>query len=112
MATKKQASASTATKEKTVKTLANKKINFELPKELVETAETVALVGDFNNWNLEQGIALKKQKDGSYKTSVELETGRAYQYRFVIDGQKWENDPKAEAYEPTPFGVYNSVVNA
>lgn len=86
------------------------KITFVLPKEAVENAETVAILGDFNNW--QNGIVLDKQKDGSFKAAVELEKGRSYQYRFLINGEKWENDWAAEAYAPTPFGTYNSVVTA
>jgi 1,4-alpha-glucan branching enzyme len=94
------------------KAAAKAKITFELPKEAVENAETVAVLGDFNQWDIQQGIELKKQKDGSFKATVELETGRNYQYRFLIDGRRWENAWNAEAYEPTPFGAYNSVVKA
>ncbi|MFN0037474.1 MAG: isoamylase early set domain-containing protein [Saprospiraceae bacterium] len=86
------------------------KVTFVLPKEAVETAETVAVLGDFNNW--QNGVVLAKQKDGSFKTAVELEKGRSYEYRFLINGEKWENDWAAEAYAPTPFGNYNSVVTA
>ena len=86
------------------------KVTFVLPKEAVENAETVAVLGDFNNW--QNGVVLSKQKDGSYKTAVELEKGRSYEYRFLINGEKWENDWAAEAYAPTPFGTYNSVVTA
>lgn len=86
------------------------KVTFVLPKEAVENAETVAVLGDFNNW--QNGVVLAKQKDGSFKTAVELEKGRSYEYRFLINGEKWENDWAAEAYAPTPFGNYNSVVTA
>ncbi|HAD12065.1 MAG TPA: hypothetical protein DCF33_06455 [Saprospirales bacterium] len=86
------------------------KVTFVLPKEAVENAETVAVFGDFNNW--QNGVVLTKQKDGSFKTAVELEKGRSYEYRFLINGEKWENDWAAEAYVPTPFGTYNSVVTA
>lgn len=86
------------------------KVTFVLPKEAVENAETVAVLGDFNNW--QNGIVLAKQKDGSFQTAVELEKGRSYEYRFLINGEKWENDWAAEAYAPTPFGNYNSVVTA
>ncbi len=86
------------------------KVTFVLPKEAVENAETVAVLGDFNNW--QNGVVLEKQKDGSFKTAVELEKGRSYEYRFLINGEKWENDWAAEAYAPTPFGNYNSVVTA
>jgi len=87
------------------------KVTFTLPKEAVETAETVALVGDFNDWDATKSIALKKQNDGSFATSVDLEKGRAYQFRFLINGKTWENAWNAEAYAPTPFGEYNSVVS-
>ncbi|MDO8368532.1 MAG: isoamylase early set domain-containing protein [Saprospiraceae bacterium] len=86
------------------------KVTFVLPKEAVENAETVAVFGDFNNW--QNGTVLAKQKDGSFKTAVELEKGRSYEYRFLINGEKWENDWAAEAYLLTPFGNYNSVVTA
>lgn len=84
------------------------KVTFTLPKEAVENAETVAVLGDFNNW--QGGVSLKKQKDGSFATAVELEKGRSYEFRFLINGEKWENAWNAEAYKPTPFGAYNSVV--
>lgn len=88
----------------------NAKVTFTLPKEAVQNAETVAVFGDFNNW--QNGVILTKQKDGSFKTAVELEKGRSYEYRFLINGEKWENDWAAEAYVPTPFGTFNSVVTA
>ncbi len=70
------------------------------------------MLGDFNDWSLEKSVALKKQKDGSYKTSLELEAGKEYEYRFLINGERWENDWKAPKYVPTPFGAENSVVMA
>jgi 1,4-alpha-glucan branching enzyme len=86
------------------------KVTFMLPKEAVQSAETVAVFGDFNQW--QEGVILTRQKDGSFKAAVELEKGRSYEYRFLINGEKWENDWAAEAYVPTPFGTFNSVVTA
>ena len=89
---------------------ATSKVTFTLPKEAVENAETVAVLGDFNNW--QGGVTLKKQKDGSFTAAVELEKGRTYEYRFLINGEKWENAWNAEGYKPTPFGAFNSIVTA
>jgi 1,4-alpha-glucan branching enzyme len=84
------------------------KVTFSLPKEAAEGAETVVVLGDFNNW--QEGLTLSIQADGSFEASIELEKGHAYEYRFLINGDKWENAWNAEAYKPTPFGAYNSVV--
>jgi 1,4-alpha-glucan branching enzyme len=87
-----------------------KKITFSLPKEAVETAETVAVLGEFNGWDVKSSFPLKKQKDGSFKTTLALESGKEYQYRFIINGEQWENAWDAPKYVSTPFGVDNSVV--
>lgn len=86
------------------------KATFTLPAEAAPEARTVEIVGDFNNWDAGQAITMKKQKD-VFKAVVELETGKEYQFRYLIDGQAWENDWEADAYVSTPFGVDNSVVS-
>lgn len=88
------------------------KATFTVPSELVAEAETVAIVGEFNEWKTSDGVEMKKMKDGSFKATVELETGREYQFRYLIDGEKWENEPEADKFVPTPFGSENSVVVA
>ena len=87
------------------------KATFTFPAEAAPEAKTVEVVGDFNNWNTEKAVSMKKQKD-VFKAVVELETGKEYQFRYLIDGQAWENDWEADAYVSTPFGVDNSVVSA
>lgn len=87
------------------------KATFTLPLEAAPKAKKVALVGEFNDWDLEKAIPLKKQaKEGVFKALVELETGKSYEFRYLIDGETWENDWQADAYAPTPFGEENSVV--
>lgn len=88
------------------------KATFTVSAEAVENAETVAIVGEFNDWDTVEPVEMKKLKDGSFKATVELESGREYQFRYIIDGEKWENDWEADKYVATPFGVDNSVVIA
>jgi 1,4-alpha-glucan branching enzyme len=104
--------ATTAKKAATKKVETTTKVTFTLPKQAVQTAKNVAVVGEFNNWDILNGVALKKQKDGSFSTTLELEGGKEYQYRFLINGEVWENAWDAPKYVPTPFGTYNSVVLA
>ena len=86
------------------------KVTFTLPAEAVVETKKVALVGDFNNWNKEDAVALKKQKDGSFKGTVELTSGE-YQFKYILDNEKWENDWAADKYVSSGAGAEeNSVV--
>lgn len=86
------------------------KTTFILPVDAAPDAKEVLLVGDFNAWNEAEAVPMKKQK-GEFKATLELETGKEYQFRYLIDGAKWENDWAADSYAATPFGVDNSVVS-
>jgi hypothetical protein len=41
---------------------------------------------------------------------VALEPGRSYRYRYLIDGEYWENAWKADGYVPNPYGSDDSVI--
>jgi 1,4-alpha-glucan branching enzyme len=86
------------------------KVTFTLPKEAAAKARKVTLVGEFNDWNKSK-MVMKKLKNGSVSVSVNLKTGREYQYRYLIDGKTWENDWEADRYVASNIpGVENSVV--
>lgn len=81
------------------------KVTFQFSAE----AQHVALVGEFNGWN-SASTPMKKSKEGVFSASLDLETGREYQYRYLIDGSKWVNDDQADKQVPTPLGNENSVI--
>ncbi len=86
------------------------KVSFKLPKEAVDNARKVHLVGEFNEWKLGAN-PMKRLKDGSFSSTLELETGRDYQFRYLVNGETWLNDWEADRYEYSPFGnCENSVV--
>ena len=85
------------------------KVSFRLPCDGALGADTVTLVGDFNNWD-DKATPMKRQKNGDYTVTLELETNREYRFRYCIDGSKWENDWCADRYDPNPFGGCDSVV--
>lgn len=88
------------------------KVTFSLPKAAVKDAKSVLLLGDFNNWEESEAISLKEMTDGSFLTEVELGTGRNYEFRYLIDSERWENDWEADNYVASPYpGVQNSVVS-
>ena len=86
------------------------KCTFTLPKDAAPKAETVTLVGDFNDWSREE-TPMKRLKTGDFKLEMDLKAGQQYQYRYLIDGRVWENDWEADDYVQVPeLAVENSVV--
>lgn len=87
------------------------KVGFKLSKEMAEGATKACLVGDFNGWN-ETIDEMNRLKDGSFSFSVDLETGRNYQFRYLLDGSTWVNDEAADEYQASGFGdAQNSVIS-
>lgn len=86
------------------------KVTFTLPKAAAKDASDVRVIGDFNNWDFD-ATPMKKQKNGSFTAVVRMETGHEYQFRYLLDSTRWENDWQADRYVPSPFGdADNSVV--
>jgi 1,4-alpha-glucan branching enzyme len=81
------------------------KVTFELPADTAR--ETIRLVGEFNGW---EGTRLERQKDGCWKATVALDPDREYEFRYLVDDERWLNDPQADGYRVNPFGEDNSVV--
>ncbi|CAN5274163.1 hypothetical protein BH23BAC1_BH23BAC1_49350 [soil metagenome] len=93
------------------KTLKNKsKVTFTIPKNVGKTAESAYLAGDFNSWDT-AALPMKKLKEGSFTATIDLETGKEYQFRYLIDGS-WQNDEAADKYVSSGTGDENSVVVA
>ena len=81
-------------------------VAFTLPADV--DADSVALCGDFNDWSAE-ATALARGDDGSWQVSIPLEPDRSYRYRYLLDGERWENG-QADRYEPNPYGGVDSVI--
>jgi 1,4-alpha-glucan branching enzyme len=85
------------------------KVTFKLPKEASSGAQQVCVVGDFNNWSKEAHL-MNRLKNGTFTLTLELEKGRDYRFRYLIDGHMWENDWCADNYVPNRYGCDDSVV--
>lgn len=72
-------------------------------------AASVVLVGDFNGWGSLSEVSLKPAGKGMWSVVVPLPSGR-YQYAFLVDGQRWVTDPRAEQHVSDDFGRQNAVV--
>lgn len=87
------------------------KIIFTLPAANVIGADGCVLLGEFNNWNTDEGIYLSKQADGSMTAELELETGKDYQYRYLLSNGRWVNDDREKVVsEINGFPVQNCII--
>jgi 1,4-alpha-glucan branching enzyme len=84
-------------------------VRFELPSAI--WAESVHLVGDFNNWNRGSHPLMRDRDTGTWHIVLELERGTQFQFRYLVNGEEWHNDWRADDYVANPFGGTNSVVS-
>jgi len=87
------------------------KVHFRLSRKDAGDAKRIFLVGDFNNWN-ETKTPMKSLKNGDFIATIDLETGREYQFRYFFDRMYWRNDPEADRYIHSSYGnCDNSAVS-
>ena len=86
----------------------NVRVTFELPSSI--WAERVNLVGDFNNWNTTQDEMQQTTSSNKWRISLILPKGREYQFRYLVNGQDWHNEWRADKYVSNRFGTDNSVI--
>ncbi|MBS7785830.1 isoamylase early set domain-containing protein [Flavobacterium sp. CYK-55] len=93
-------------KKQFIKTKPVCKVTFTVE---AKEAQSAAVVGDFNNWNIEEG-ALGKLKNGSFKGVFDLVKDASYEYRYIVDGV-FINEPEADSYRWNAYaGAENSVL--
>lgn len=87
------------------------KVTFKVESEQAAGAQKIDLIGDFNHW-MDNTSEMKALKDGSFTITLDLETGREYQFRYFADGNRWLNDVEADSFVPSGFGdAQNSVLS-
>lgn len=72
-------------------------------------ASSVAVVGDFNDWDPRRTPLRAEAAGGVWSVNVSLRSGQ-HQYAFVVDGKEWRPDPAAPRAVTDDFGSPNSVI--
>ena len=83
------------------------RVTFKLPAEA--NAQTAQLCGEFNDWN-PNSHPMKRSKDGGFALTLSMEPNREYRFRYLLDGERWENDWTADGYVPNTFGTEDSIL--
>jgi 1,4-alpha-glucan branching enzyme len=68
------------------------------------------LAGDFNGWNPTRAFFVK-DASGMWRAEIETLPNGGYGYKFVVDGERWTDDPSNGLKEPDGFGGFNSVLH-
>jgi len=82
-----------------------RQINFSL---FMPEAKDVYVVGEFNNWKIDENSRMQANKEGVWSKQIELKAG-TYRYRFVVDG-KWIDDPNNLKKAANPYGEMDSLI--
>lgn len=73
------------------------------------SAQKVAIVGDFNNWNRSTTALTPTGEAGLWTAAVTLPPGR-HEYAFIVDGTRWTADPLAAVTIQDDFGTASSIL--
>lgn len=86
------------------------KVSFRVDAAEASGASKVQLLGDFNNWD-KSAEPMTQLKSNDFTATLELEAGKEYQFRYLIDGSVWKNEAQADLFVSNNFGEENSVVS-
>ncbi|WP_413284634.1 isoamylase early set domain-containing protein [Vibrio sp. MA40-2] len=93
-------------KKRFFKTKDEVEVTFEWPQ---GEETSVSIAGDFNDW---QATPLKlNKKNKVYALRLRLPKGQTFQFRYLINGEIWENDQAADDYVRNSFGSDNSLIS-
>jgi len=72
-------------------------------------ARSVAVVGDFNNWGLNDTALVAENHNGVWSVSASVHTG-VHRYAFLVNGKEWVADPTAPRAADDDFGQPSSAL--
>ena len=73
-----------------------------------ENAGTVEVLGLNSDW--ENGIILKKKKDGTFSAEVSLPKDTQQQFKYLVNKTEWVNDTEADSEQENEYGGTNSII--
>jgi 1,4-alpha-glucan branching enzyme len=72
-----------------------------------DLAESVSVAGDFSDW---KPLSLDRCVDGTWGIAIDCKPAGQYRYKFLIDGDRWTEDPSHALKEDDGLGGFNSVI--
>jgi hypothetical protein len=57
-------------------------------------------------------LPFHRNREDNWHIELELQRGREYRFRYLIDGDFWGHDWHADRHAPSPDGGYDSIISA
>ena len=73
------------------------------------SAQSVAVVGDFNDWGLNDSALVATNHQGVWSVTAPVPAG-VHRYAFVVNGKEWVADPSAPRSAGDDFGMPSSAL--
>ena len=73
------------------------------------SAQSVAVVGDFNDWGLNDSALVATNHHGVWSVTAPVPAG-VHRYAFVVNGKEWVADPSAPRSAGDDFGMPSSAL--
>lgn len=74
-----------------------------------DSAHSVSVAGDFNGWS-HVATPLKRNESGLWLTEIDVPRAGRFEYKFIINGQRWIEDPSNGLKAANNYGGLNSVL--
>ncbi|AKD04053.1 isoamylase early set domain-containing protein [Pontibacter korlensis] len=75
----------------------------------IESADRVEIAGLNNDWD--NPIPMSKKKGGVFECVQSLPKNSQHEFKYLIDGSEWRNDPDADGETPNEYGGTNSILS-
>jgi hypothetical protein len=92
-------------KKRFFKTKDECEVTFELG---VEDAHQAAVVCEANGW---EPVTMNRTAKGPFRTRLRLPKDGEFEFRYLVDDDRWLNDEAADTYRTNEFGSENGVVS-
>ena len=74
-----------------------------------DSANSVSVAGDFNGWS-HVATPLKRNRSGLWSTAIAVPRSGRFEYKFIVNRQRWVEDPSNGMKAPNNYGGLNSVI--
>ena len=74
-----------------------------------DNAHSVSVAGDFNEWS-HVATPLRRNDSGLWFTEIAVPRAGRFEYKFIINGRRWLEDPNNGMKAPDNYGSLNSVL--